>query len=50
MCLHLILKLKNTMDILNALVAAGYNIMYIMFDNNGIMTVIATHGNRHRYK
>jgi hypothetical protein len=37
----------NAMDIITMLVAAGYNILYVMFDNKGIMTVIATHNNRY---
>jgi len=35
----------SAMDILNALVAVGFSIIYVMFNNNGIMTVIATHKN-----
>jgi hypothetical protein len=35
------------MDIITMLVAMGFSIIYIMFNNNGTMTVIATHNNRY---
>jgi hypothetical protein len=39
----------SAMDILNALVAAGYSIIYVMFNNDGTMTVIATDGSMYKY-